>query len=115
MNKIDWAYIKNYLVNNSSAIRVFIIDNVKIVETYADILEPRVDVFKLLYEDYVRILIKKKKIKDISYSIFSPEFKNYYYLIKKDGTFTDINGIVTSNEELRVFIRKQKIKEIFND
>lgn len=115
MTDIDKVYLISFLFNNRSAISVYNVGNTKVVKIYSDILEPRDEVFKFLYEDGVRILIKKKKIQDINSSVFTPEFKEYYFLINEKIKFIDINEVVTSDDELRDFLRKQKIKDILNE
>jgi hypothetical protein len=115
MDDFERMYLSNFLHDNRSAISVYEVDNTKVVKIYSNILDPRIDVFRLLYADGVKILIKRKKIQYINNSIFSSEFKDYYYLINEKIEFIDINDVVTSENELRIFLRKQKIKEIFND
>jgi hypothetical protein len=115
MTDIDRMYLISFLHDNRSAISINNIGNVKVVKIYSDILEPRIEVFRFLYEDGVRVLIKRKKTQDVNSSIFSPEFKDYYFLINEKLKFIDINDEVTSETELIIFLRKRKIKEIFNE
>jgi hypothetical protein len=116
MTDRDKKYLDQYLRDNRSAINKYEVNSILVVSVDSNILKPHKEIYKLLYEDGVRFVFEMNEI--LWYYPQTPLDNDILfrcYVLNKNAIFIDITTDVKNIDDLKIYIRKQKIKKLLDE